>query len=206
LRLWYKGTAPKHFVPQKDEPDPARKEKIRLKLLKVLARRYLEYGNVSSLTQLFAVAKGDEDIRMVYNGTSSGLNSHLWCPWFALATINTVLRALETGTFMGDLDVGEMFLNFMLETRCSYLAGVDLSKYIQELGGNPRHWARWGRCGMGVRPSPYQTTQAIRWAKEMMMGDPLDETNVFQWSSVRLNLPGIPDYDPRVQWVSKIRK
>jgi hypothetical protein len=206
LRLWYKGTAPKHFVPQKDEPDPARKEKIRLKFLKVLARRYFEFSNVASLTQFFADAKGDKDIRMVYNGTSSSLNSHLWCPWFALATINTMLRALEPGTFMGDLDVGEMFLNFMLETRCSYLAGVDLSKYIQELGGNPRHWARWGRCGMGVRPSPYQTTQAIRWAKEMMMGDPLDETNVFQWSSVRLNLPGIPDYDPRVQWVSKIRK
>jgi hypothetical protein len=59
---------------------------------------------------------------------------------------------------------------------------------------------------MGFRPSPYQTTQAIGWAKEMMMGDPLDATNVFQWSSVRLKLPGLPDYDPMVQWVSKIRK
>jgi hypothetical protein len=59
---------------------------------------------------------------------------------------------------------------------------------------------------MGFRPYPYQTTQAIGWAKEMMMGDPLDATNVFQWSLVRLNLPGLPDYDPRVQWVSKIRK
>jgi hypothetical protein len=59
---------------------------------------------------------------------------------------------------------------------------------------------------MGFRPSPYHTTQAIGWVKEMMMGHPFDATNVFQWSSVRLNLPGIPDYDPRVQWVSKIRK
>jgi hypothetical protein len=177
-----------------------------LKLLKVLARRYFEYGNVASLTQFFAVAKGDEDIRMVYNGTSSGLNAHIWCPWFALATINMMLRDLEPGTFMGDLDAGEMFLNFMLETRCSYMVGVDLSKYIQELGGNPRHWARWGRCGMGFRPSPYQTTQSIGWAKEMMMGDPLDATNVFQWSLVRLNLRGLPYDDPRVQRVSKIRK
>jgi hypothetical protein len=40
LRLWYKGSAPKHFVPQKDEPDPSKKEKIGLKLLKALARRY----------------------------------------------------------------------------------------------------------------------------------------------------------------------
>jgi hypothetical protein len=59
---------------------------------------------------------------------------------------------------------------------------------------------------MGFRPSPYQTTQAIGWAKEMMMGDHLDATNVFQWSSVRLNLLGLPDYDLRVKWVSKIRK
>jgi hypothetical protein len=39
-----------------------------------------------------------------------------------------------------------------------------------------------------------------------MVGDPLDAANVFHWSSVRLNLPGIPDFNPRVQWVSKIRK
>jgi uncharacterized protein YcaQ len=62
LRLWYEGSAPKHFVPQKDEPDPSKKEKIRLKLLKALAKRYFEYGGVASLTQLFAVAKGEEDI------------------------------------------------------------------------------------------------------------------------------------------------
>jgi hypothetical protein len=59
---------------------------------------------------------------------------------------------------------------------------------------------------MGFRTSPYQTTQAIGWAKEMMMGDHLDATNVFKWSSLRLNLPGLPDYDPMVQWVSNITK
>jgi hypothetical protein len=76
------------------------------------------------------VAKGDEDIRMVYNGTSSGFNAHIWCPWFALVTINTILRALEPWTYMGDIDIGEIFLSFILEARCSYLAGVDLTKYI----------------------------------------------------------------------------
>jgi hypothetical protein len=152
------------------------------------------------------VAKGEEDIRMVYNGTSSGLNSHLWCPWFALATINTMLRALEPGTYMGDIDIGEMFLNFILEARCSYLAGVDLTKYIEPLGGEPRHWARWGRCGMGFRPSPYQTTQAIGWAKEVRMRDHLDDKNVFRWAEVRMNMPGYVLYDPRVQWVYKVRK
>jgi hypothetical protein len=101
LRLWYKGSAPKKILPQKDEPDLSKKEKIRLTLLKALARRYFEYEDVGSLTQFFAVAKGGEDIRMVYNGTSSGLNAHMWCPCFALATISTMLRALEPGTYMG---------------------------------------------------------------------------------------------------------
>jgi hypothetical protein len=154
LRLWYKGSAPKHVFPQKDEPDPSKKEKIRLTLLKALARRYFEYRDVQSSTHFFAVAKGGEDIRMVYNGTSSGLNALLWCPWFALVTINTMLRVLEPGTYMGDIDIGEMFLNFILEARCIYLAGVDLTKYIEPLGDDPRHWARSGRCGMGVRPPP----------------------------------------------------
>jgi hypothetical protein len=59
---------------------------------------------------------------------------------------------------------------------------------------------------MGFRPSPYQTTQAIVWAKEVMMGDHLDDKNVFNWAEVRMNLPGSVLYDPRVQWVSKARK
>jgi hypothetical protein len=154
LRLWYKGSTTIKIVPQKDEPDPSKKEKIRLKLLKALARRYFEYGNVGSLTHFFVVAKDEEYIRMVYNGPSSGFNAHLWCPWFALAIINTMLRALEPGTYMGDIDIGEMFLNLILEARCSYLAGVDLTKYIEPLGGEPRHWVNWGRCGMGFRPPP----------------------------------------------------
>jgi hypothetical protein len=61
-------------------------------------------------------------------------------------------------------------------------------------------------CGMGFRPPPYQTTQAIGWAKEVMMGDHLDDKNVFRWAYVRFNLPGSLLYDPRVQWVSKVRK
>jgi hypothetical protein len=54
-------------------------------------------------------------------------------------------------------------------------------------------------------PYPYQTTQAIGWDKNKMMGDHLDATHFFKWSTVRLNLPGSPDYDPLMQWVAKIR-
>jgi hypothetical protein len=59
---------------------------------------------------------------------------------------------------------------------------------------------------MGFRPSSYQTTQAIGWDKEVMMGDHLDDKNVFRWAEVRMNMLCSVVYDPRVQWVSKVRK
>jgi hypothetical protein len=40
----------------------------------------------------------------------------------------------------------------------------------------------------------------------MIMGDPNDCSNVFQWKEVRLNLPGVEDYDPSLSWVAKIRE
>jgi hypothetical protein len=67
---------------------------------------------------------------MVYNGTSSGLNDWLWVPWFPLPTITTLARAVEVGTHMGDLDVGQMFLNFILELKARVRAGVDLTNFI----------------------------------------------------------------------------
>jgi hypothetical protein len=43
-------------------------------------------------------------------------------------------------------------------------------------------------------------------AKEMIMGYPNDEHNVYQWMEVRLNLPGSPYYDTSLAWVSKVRE
>jgi hypothetical protein len=72
-------------------------------------RRYFIYYLVMSLTSFFKGMKGETDIRMVYTTTSSGLNAHMWAPWFALPTIIALLRALEFGTFMSDLDIAENF-------------------------------------------------------------------------------------------------
>jgi hypothetical protein len=101
------------------------------KLMKVFARHYFIYGTILSVTSFFAVPKGDTVIRLFYNGTSSGLNAHLWAPWVALPTIFAFLRALELDMSMADSDIGEMFLNFMLEERCARLAGVDLTHYME---------------------------------------------------------------------------
>jgi hypothetical protein len=42
-------------------------------------------------------------------------------------------------------------------------------------------------------------------ANEMIMGDPNDEKNAYQWREVWLNFPGSPYYDPSMAWVAKVR-
>ena len=96
------------------------------KLQKVVDRGYLDNQQVVvSFTTYFHVPKGDEDIRMVYDGTKCGLNGAVWVPTFFMPTIQAHLRALEQGTHMCDVDIGEMFLNFMLHPKLR-LCGVDL--------------------------------------------------------------------------------
>jgi hypothetical protein len=72
-------------------------------------RLYLEKGTVSSLISFFEVVKALVVIRLVYDGTKSGLNEATWAPWFGLPTIESLLRCLGPRTFMADNDVGEMF-------------------------------------------------------------------------------------------------
>jgi hypothetical protein len=110
---------------------------------------------------------------------------------------------------MADSDIGEMFINFILEERCARLAGVDLTHYVEKGEGAPegnRHLFRWGRCLMGGTFSPYQTGQGMGHAKEQILGDPKDASNVFQWEEFRLNLSGMVEYDPSKAWVAKVRE
>ena len=100
---------------------------LREKVGKVRRRLYISPGLVASLTHMFTVPKGLFDWRIVYNGTSSGLNAALWAPHFGLPTIRHTLRSLMAGYFQCDMDVGEMFLNFWLHTVLCPYAGVDVS-------------------------------------------------------------------------------
>jgi hypothetical protein len=58
---------------------------------------------------------------------------------------------------------------------------------------------------MGVKSLPYQAVSALTVVDEVIKGDPEDESNIFQWVRVILNLPGNQDYDPNLPWVSKVR-
>jgi hypothetical protein len=109
IPLLYRGYPPRHFASQQKEKDPEVRNKVGTKLMTVFASQYVVYGLILSLTSFLSVPRGDTDIRMVYNDTSSGMNAHLWAPWFALPTIYALDRALEVGTLMGDSYIGEMF-------------------------------------------------------------------------------------------------
>ena len=205
LNVHLSGKAPVYTKKQSDEKNPIVKEKVKEKLTKVRARRYIAKGYVVSLTSFFSVPKGDTDIRMVYDGTQSGLNESMWVPRFGLPTIDTHLRAIEEGTFLADVDVGDCFLNFPLHEKLQHLAGVDLTCYFPNPDNSPV-WECWHRALMGVKSSPYQAVQGMTVAEEVIRGDPRCKSNVFRWSKVRMNCPGSKDYDPAKPWVSKVRE
>jgi hypothetical protein len=155
IPLLYRGAPPVYFRLQRNEKDLENKIQIQEKLSTVLERRYFIYGLVPSLAYFFTVTKVETYISMVYNGTSSGLNQYLWAPWFDLPTTMTLLRNLEGGTWMTYLDIGGVFLNFILEARCSNLVGVDLNNFLmQEHPSTQIHVMLWGRCFMGTTSSP----------------------------------------------------
>jgi hypothetical protein len=68
-----------------------------------------------SLMDFFDVDK-DSNIRLVYNGTSCGLNKALWAPNFWLPTPATATQTLGYGYYMVDINLGELVLNFPLHS------------------------------------------------------------------------------------------
>jgi hypothetical protein len=43
-------------------------------------------------------------------------------------------------------------------------------------------------------------------AKENIMSDPNDVSNVFKWKEVRINITGTPEYDLSMAWVAIVRE
>jgi hypothetical protein len=119
---------------------------------------------------------------MVYDASSCGVNENLWSPSFPLPTVDTLLRATDIGSWMGDIDIGECFLNFCLHEAQRSFCGIDVTPYFPEEvdAKNCRVlWERWERCLMGLRSSPYNATQGMAWAEEVIKGDKTDPENPF---------------------------
>ena len=100
------------------------------KINKVRRLLYTGPGETKSEIDVFQVPKGNDDIRFVYNGTSCGLNNVLWSPWFTLPTCGTHLLSVEAGTFLGDVDVGDCWHNFMLHPIIQERVGVNYKNLI----------------------------------------------------------------------------
>jgi hypothetical protein len=215
MPIWIRSRLPR-FVGPARPPDPEKKHLILAKLKKILDRGYVVTPDsvdfIKSLMDFFDVEK-DSDIRLVYNGTSCGLNEALWAPNFFLPTPATAARTLGYGYYMVDIDLGEMFLNFPLHETLQRFSGVDFSQYSADLRtaeSSEKWWVHWTRCWMGLKPSPFMAVRFYYLAEEFARGNRKDKNNALRWDYVKFNLPGDPKYDitlPRVmKWDSSIEK
>ena len=213
--IYFESTVPLSKSPQKPFRDQSVKARVRAKIEKALHRRYMINSGITlrAFIKYFGVPKGEFDIRVVYDGTASGLNDAIWVPSFWLPTSDCVTRSLGPDSFMADRDVGDCFLNYQLHHSAVPYTGVDLNPIYEPGEKVVARTVHFDRNGMGMKPSPYNSCKMGLIAEEICKGDRHNskiasdgkEDNPFQWNSVRLNLPG-PGYDPAMSWVSKLRK
>ncbi|KAL7564651.1 hypothetical protein ACA910_009338 [Epithemia clementina (nom. ined.)] len=162
------------------------------------------------MTDYFDVPKGYDNIRMVDNGTSAGLNASLWAPSVWLPTAATALRNVSYYSYCVDMDLGEMFLNFPLDTSIRPYSGIDLRPVFPLLSpkaqGRGAERMRWNWNFMGLLPSPFNCIVFFYLAEEIILGPSIGATNPCRYDQIRFNLPGSSDYDPRLPWVMKWNK
>ena len=208
MNIFVRGTLPTNKRAMQSPPTK-KLEKIARKVGKVRKSKYIKGGWVSNLTDFFDVPKG-EDIRIVYNGTRSGLNDALWAPSFFLPTANTAARVMSFYTYCVDLDLGEMFLNFLMDKKIRAFAGVDvtcLQVFFDDYVAaehKPQMWERWERLFMGMKSSPYNAVRYFYWAEEFARGNPAEVNNALRYDKVVFNLPGMEGYDPSLPNVMKM--
>jgi hypothetical protein len=197
---------------QKRHRDPAKHVLMRPKLVQVKKQGYISPGQVSGEMHYFCVDKGFDNIRMVYNGTSCGLNNALWAPRFGLPAFKQTLRSLLPGYHQCNLNVSEQFLNFPLHQDLRKYLGLDVREVRSldpkdsnwEANQGPGPWERWGRNWMGLRDSPYRSLQWQTWLKFEVYGNRKLLSNPFHWERVEFNLPGSRGYRSDLSWVMKI--
>jgi len=189
-------------------------EKILSKLKKGLERGYLiprSFSTINNLIDFFAVPKA-EDIRMVQNGSSCGLNKSVWASNFWLPNAASMTRVLGFSYKAVDLDLGEMFLNFPLDDKLISYSGMDLTPYkkdLKEFDFNPskkensNFYVVNTRNWMGLRPSPEWSCRFYYLAEEFIRGNEKEKDNPLRWDKVILNSIGNADFNPALPNVFK---
>jgi hypothetical protein len=175
------------------------------KIFKHIQRGYLAVGPVKHLLHYFAVPKGTTDVRMVYDGTKGGLNEALWAPSFYLPDLVASTWFLDYDSWIFDLDYGECFSNFPQCPELKAYSGISLSPFVDQVRvllpellstHGSVLWIHWTRLFMGCTSSPFVAVRYVYWLDEMSRGNPCDPKNPFRYNCVRLNLPGMPEFDP----------
>ena len=135
---------------------------------------------MKSFLHFFAVPKGDSDVRVVFDGTSCGLNDALWSPNFFLPTSRNASELLSFDSWMADADFSEFFHNFFADEKIRGYSGVDTSCLSPFLPKFPQRHSpaslklsnlRWNRLFMGMKPSPYNAVRSYYWAEEFAKGE-----------------------------------
>ena len=205
VRVHVETKLPQFRKPQRFSLSKEDMEKLKGKVQTVIQRGYLQSGYVASLINYFAVPKGTSDIRVVYDGTKSGLTEAVWAPNFFMPSLESLLLYTSASTWFSDMDLGEMFLNYAMDPAMRPYSGVDVS-LIVDRKNQGREWMQWGRTFMGFRSSPYIAVKTFNWCLDVVRGDPEDQCNAFRYDHVRLNLPGDPKYNPELPWLCKMNK
>ena len=189
------------------------------KIAKLISRRYIEAGPVKVVIPRMCVPKGDDDVRVVWDMTRNGVNPGLFASTFYLIGIYSLMDRIDEGMWIADFDCGEMFNNYTLHESEREYAGVYLSdsvrkklwdhygeKFKKDYGWTevPR-FLRWARLPFGWRPSPIMAIRMMMRSIELAKGRPDDLSSPFQFSTIRLNLPTMSDYDPGLRRVIKLR-
>ena len=99
------------------------------KFVRTIDANYIHGRHVRWDIRCFGVPKGDLDIRLVCNRTSSRINKLVWAPSFFLATSLSLSRLVAMHTYQMDLDAGEMFLNFILQKLLRAFCRINLSSF-----------------------------------------------------------------------------
>ena len=187
-------------------------DKLYSKILKGIQRNYLKFipcWEAKNLIDYFAVPKAD-DIRMVQNGSSCGLNESVWSSNFWLPMASSMTRVLGYNYKSVDIDLGEMFLNFPLDPQLIPYSVMDITPFREkileshiDLPDKKKVYVANTRCWMGFRPSPEWSCRFYYLAEEFVRGNEADPKNPLHWSEVKLNLIGNKDYNPSLPNVMK---
>ena len=108
------GNFPQFLLPHDPSKTEEDRTNMKKKVGKVRKRMYIDPGTVLSLSNMFYVCKGLNDIQMVYSGTLCGLNLALWAPHFGLPIFQHNLRTLLPGYSQWEMGVVNMFLTPLL--------------------------------------------------------------------------------------------